>query len=893
MMDITQLQTGLNKKFEQSRIVFWHDPEQSFTAQLAALAALAEQAEPQAGLTREGLPVTVLNMAEHSQLQVRRRIELEQPTTPFLLYWPSPEPAAAKDWLLDMRRYSATFYADAASILLNELGLANMALRDYIASRRRFFASKERTTALKRRLDGRSGVEDALSLDLKMISVLLGCHAQLAEVVRELGARWVGAHPAEPDEALAPLEQHGLLPSFWQWLARDYGYQVADGNTPSLREFIRKLFASESYELLAVTKQDQRPAWLQSQLLATPTGRANAMALLAGWRDSVQHRGAFAQLSHEVATQLELSNRLNSLATREVWCWAEVSSFEAVEQAVIRELVAGLLGGDLGLSRSDFSQLISRRRLGFWPGFEAKYAHLYQALLHAEQLLELRRHYPDGFHFSSSGAMYQAYETGLFQFDAAYRLFNEALLHVQGQAVEVLATLADKIEDLYVNWFLYQLGLAWDGLLANEQRLARWELGVPKQARFYDTVVRPRFAQAGVKRQFVIISDALRYEVAHELQGQINEAKRFAAKLGSQLGVLPSYTQLGMAALLPHQQIDYAPGSGSGSATVLVDGQSSAGLDNRSAILAKVGGMALSAKSLQGWTRAQALEAIGDARVIYVYHDVIDAIGDKQATEQQTFLAVRQAIDELHSLVNKIINGLGVNRVMVTADHGFLFQRVAPESGVKAQLQAEPAGTLEAKKRYLIGRQLPVNDDVWQGRISDTVGGDSDVGFWLPKGVSRFHFVGGARFVHGGAMLQEICVPVLEVQELRGKKQALHEKSKVNIVPAYQPIKLVNAIDKIRFLQTDAVDDRHKPRTVRFVVMDANEQRVSASEKLSFDAASGTLEQRQQDVRLKLTGTNFDRKAHYLLLLEDDEDGIELARYPVTIDLAIQNDFGF
>ncbi|EGK3609056.1 BREX-1 system phosphatase PglZ type A [Escherichia coli] len=885
-MDITQLQNGLNKKFQQSRIVFWHDPEQSFMTQVAELAALP--ADVNTGLNRDGQPVTVLNMAEHSQLQVRRRIEIEEPAQPFLLYWPTPEPAAAKDWLLDMRRYSTTFYADAASILLNELGLANMALRDYIASRSTFFANKERTAALKRRLDGRSGVEDALSLDLKMISVLLGCHAQLAEVVRELGACLVD-DDNQLEEALAPLAQYGLLPSLWLLLDRDYGYQVAEENTPSLREFIRKLFASESYELLDVTKPDQRPNWLQSQLLMTPTGRANAMALLAGWRDSLQHRGAFAKLSQAVAAQLELPNRLNGLSTEEILHWAEVTSFEAIEQALIRELVAGLVDGDLSLSRSEFSLLISRRRQAFWAGFEPKYMHLYQALMHAENLLELRRNYPDGFHFASAQSMYQAYETELYQFDAAYRLFNEALLHLQGQAVEILAVLADKLEDLYVNWYLYQLGLAWDGLLAKEQVLTHWNLGVPAQANFYNDVVRKRFVQAGVKRQFVIISDALRYEVAHELQGQINEAKRFAAKLGSQLGVLPSYTQLGMAALLPHQHIDYAQGS----ATVLVDGQSSAGLDNRSTILAKVGGIAISAKSLQGWTRAQANEAIGDARVVYVYHDVIDAIGDKQATELQTFSAVRQAIDELNNLVSKIINGFGVTRVVVTADHGFLFQRVAPENGVKAQLQAEPSGTLEAKKRYLVGRQLPANEDVWQGYISNTVGGSSDVGFWLPKGVSRFHFVGGARFVHGGAMLQEICVPVLEVQELRGKKQAQHEKTKVNIVPTYQPIKLVNAIDKIRFLQTDVVDERHKPRTVRFVVMDVNEQAVSAIEKLCFDATSSVLEQRQQDVRLKLTGSDFDRKAQYQLLLQDDDDGIELARYPITIDLAIQNDFGF
>lgn len=114
-MDITQLQTGLNNKFTADRIVFWHDPEQSFTAQLTELAILWN-----------GLPVTVLNMAEQSQLQTRKRIEIDEPTQRFLLYWPSSEPSPAKDWLLDIRRYSTTFYADAASILLNDLGLANM-----------------------------------------------------------------------------------------------------------------------------------------------------------------------------------------------------------------------------------------------------------------------------------------------------------------------------------------------------------------------------------------------------------------------------------------------------------------------------------------------------------------------------------------------------------------------------------------------------------------------------------------------------------------------------------------------------------------------------------------------------------------------------------------------
>lgn len=867
-MDITQLQTGLNNKFTTDRIVFWHDPEQSFTAQLTDLTLLWN-----------GLPVTVLNMAEQSQLQTRKRIEIDETTQGFLLYWPSLEPSPAKDWLLDIRRYSTTFYADAASILLNDLGLANMVLRDHIASRKSFFANKERTAAFKRRLDGRGGIEDPLSLDMKMISVVLACHAQIAEIMKSIGDRLL----ENAETALVPLEQHGLLPGFWHLMNLEYGYHIAEGTEPSLRELIRKLLVSECYEQLD-TKE--RPVWLQSQLLTTPTGRANAMALLSGWRDSNQYSSNFADISAQVADQLELSSRLTA---QDIWLWGEVEGFEAVEQGLIRELISGLNNGDLKLNRVEFAQLISRRRHGFWARTVPKYAYIYQALQQAELLLELRRSKPDGFHYTSAQEMYLAYEAELFQFDTAYRLFNEALLHLQGQSVEVLAVLASKIEDLYVNWYLYQLGLTWDGLLAKEQLLDNWRLDLPSQHRFYDTVIKQRFTQSGVKRQFVIISDALRYEVAHELQGQINEAKRFTAQLKSQLGVLPTYTQLGMAALLPHQQLDYAATN----STVLVDGQSSAGLENRSTILSKVGGIAISAKSLLSWTRAEANEAVGDAKVIYVYHDVIDAQSESQKSELKTFIHARQAIDELNGLINKIINGFGVTRVVITADHGFLFQQASVENGVKSPLKHEPSGTLEASKRYLLGRNLPTNEDVWHGQLRNVVGGNSDVEFWLPKGVSRFHFVGGARFVHGGAMLQEVCVPILEVQELRGKKQTLHEKTKVDIVPAYQPIKLVNVIDKIRFLQTDAVDERHKSRMVRFSVVDSSEQTVSAIEKLLFEATSSNLDQRQQDVRLKLTGAQFDRKAQYQLLLVDDEDGIEMARYPVTIDLAIQDEFGF
>ena len=880
-MDINQLNTGLTKKFEQSRIVFWHDPEQSFVGSIADLQVM-----------RAGQPVTVLNMADESQLEIRQRIELLQPEQSFLLYWPSVEPVATKDWLLDIRRSSVTFYADAASLLLNQLGLTNMALREHLALRKSFFSSKERTQQLKRRLDGLGGVESAESIDFKMICVVLAANADFASLMMELGSR---LQEAGDEDVLSVLDKYALRESFWGQVSDYFGYRVESPSSPSLTELFRRIFVSECVEML----EGKCPDWLSAQSLATATGRANAMTLLAQWRDSSRMQTVYASLASMIAKELELADRLGCLTVQSLHA---VPTIEQVEQALIRDLVVQLTDEQKNdtqdVSESDFENLVSRRQQGFWcqlksddqdPQARNKYAAIYQALLQAHRLKRLRRDFPDGFHYPSAQAMYQAYETELFRFDLAYRLFNEAIATLQASSTEILASLAIRIEELYVHWYLYQLGLAWDQLLVNEQRIADWQLGVPRQSRFYETVIRARFMQAGVKRQFVIISDALRYEIAHELQGQINQAKRFSAQLGSQLSVLPSYTQLGMAALLPHEQITYAANG----STVLVDGMSSAGLDNRNAILTKVGGRAISAKSLLAWSRSEASQAVGDARVVYIYHDAIDAIGDKAPTESQTFSAARLAINELHALVTKVINGLGATRVVITADHGFLFQVSSPEEGVKSALLTEPAGTVEAKKRYLLGRNLPGNDDVWLGHIRDMVAGDSEMAFWLPRGVSRFHFVGGARFVHGGAMLQEICIPVLEVQELRGKKQQQNEKTKVGVVPAQSAIKLVNAIDKIRFLQTDAVDDRHKARQVRLFIVDQQGQTRSAVEKLNLDSTGSTLEQRQQDIVVKLVGQEFDRKQEYKLVLVDDETGIEIARYTVTIDLMFQDDFGF
>jgi uncharacterized protein (TIGR02687 family) len=283
------------------------------------------------------------------------------------------------------------------------------------------------------------------------------------------------------------------------------------------------------------------------------------------------------------------------------------------------------------------------------------------------------------------------------------------------------------------------------------------------QQNFYVTHVKP-LLDDGIKRVFVVISDAFRYEAAEELTREINSRNRFKANISSMLGVLPSYTTLGMASLLPHDKLAYQLTSNYG---VCADGIAVATIEQRNSYLERYDGVAIKAEDLLALGKDKGFEFVRDRRVIYIYHDLIDMIGDKQASETRTFEAVADTVVNLGQLTNFIINSLKATVAIITADHGFMYQESALEVADRSALDEKPSGILLAKKRYLIGQGIGKNSMAWSGNTSVTAGTDEGAGsmdFWVPKGAARFHFAGGARFVHGSAMPQEVVVPVITLR---------------------------------------------------------------------------------------------------------------------------------
>jgi len=857
---------GLKAKFAEHRIVFWHDPDKRFLEELGNL---------------ELDNVTLLNMADQSQLAVKKRIEIDEPEQQFLLWFPYDVPPRELDWLLDIRLYSTEFHADFAAITLNTLGIPQLGLREHIQHRKAFFSNSKRLAALKGLVTEQ---ENEASLDKKMVAVIAGVKtAKTEEILFSLITQYVNQQKdddSDLENTLAMLKRHDLEDVLWAILNQEMGYQAEH---PSLENLILKLFCTD----LSAQADPQKREWLEKNVLTTPSGRASALAFMVTWRADRRYKEAYDYCAQQMQDALRPEDQYRLSSPYDLH---ECETTLSIEQTVIHALVTQLLEESTTLDREAFKKLLSERQSKYWCQTRQEYCAIYDALRQAERLLNLRNRHIDGFHYQDSATFWKAYCEELFRFDQAYRLFNEYALLVHSKGAMILKSLDDYIEALYSNWYLAELSRSWNKVLEAENRMQEWRIaGVPRQQNFYNEVVKPQFNNQQIKRVFVIISDALRYEVAEELGNQINTEKRFTAELRSQLGVLPSYTQLGMAALLPHDEMCYQPGNGD---IVYADGLSTSGTPNRDSILKKYKGMAVKSDDLLKWKNQEGRDLIRDYEVVYIWHNTIDAMGDSASTEEKTFEACRNAVVELKDLVTRVINRLHGTRIIVTADHGFLFQQQPLSGQDKTTLQIKPDNTIKNHKRFIIGHQLPADDFCWKGKVADTAGVSDNSEFLIPKGIQRFHFSGGARFVHGGAMLQEVCVPVLQVKALQktaAEKQP--QRRPVDIVNYHPLIKLVNNIDKVSLLQTHPVGELYEPRTLNIFIVDNANNVVSGKERICFDSDNNTMEKRVRDVTLKLIGANFNRRNEYWLILEDAQTETGYQKYPVIIDLAFQDDF--
>lgn len=71
--------------------------------------------------------------------------------------------------------------------------------------------------------------------------------------------------------------------------------------------------------------------------------------------------------------------------------------------------------------------------------------------------------------------------------------------------------------------------------------------------------------------------------------------------------------------------------------------------------------------------RAERRALVSGKEVVYIYHNTIDAIGDKAPTENKVFEACEDTIQEISNILRIIVNDMQGTDIFITSDHGFLY----------------------------------------------------------------------------------------------------------------------------------------------------------------------------------------------------------------------------
>jgi uncharacterized protein (TIGR02687 family) len=407
----------------------------------------------------------------------------------------------------------------------------------------------------------------------------------------------------------------------------------------------------------------------------------------------------------------------------------------------------------------------------------------------------------------------------------------------------LLELLTGQVEDLYTNSYLLQVNDQWQRAVDECQKWSAYPFAV--QNRFYERWVKPFLNKN--KKIFVIISDALRFEIGEELLGMIRREDRYEAEIEPMLAMLPSFTQLGMASLLPNKNITFADQS----ATILVDGISSQGTANRSKILANsVSGSAkaMRADELMGLNKDECRSLFREHDVVYVFHNRIDATGDKKESEERVFEAVEETLQELIKIIKKLTAANATN-MLITSDHGFIYQNRPIEESDFADVVVGGSEIYHQDRRFVLGKGLHPHTSLRQF-TAEELGLAGDMEIQIPKSINRLRLKGsGSRYVHGGASLQELVIPVLKINK---KRQSDVTCIGVDILRSGTSV-ITSGQLSVAFYQTDPVTGKKQPRTLRAGIYTKDGELISDSHELTFDFTSENPREREMQIRFLMT----------------------------------------
>lgn len=379
------------------------------------------------------------------------------------------------------------------------------------------------------------------------------------------------------------------------------------------------------------------------------------------------------------------------------------------------------------------------------------------------------------------------YTTEFYLVDMFYRQTLEAYhkLITQDNPIEDVLNAAKRQLDLEYAKIINLLNLEW--LTCVEEKGALFtETGLRHQDGFYSNESDPSV------KQVVIISDALRYEVAMELMQKLAKEKHIAS-ISAYQAMLPTETKFCKPALLPHHSLELV------GTDMAVDGMVLTTTDQRTSHLNKYRDESICIRFEEVMNGDLAsMRELFKRPLVYIFHDTIDEASHSQ-NPFNVIGACRTAIDQLSVLIKRLHSTWNVTNVVLTADHGFLYNDMRFEDKDKHSITDS---YIEKKTRYYITESTEAIEGIIKFPLEKVSAIKSQTPLYVgvPIGTNRLAATGGYNFAHGGASLQEMIIPVIKSQ-----RKKIDKTEKVGVALMSHNLNMVSSRLKFQLIQSEAV----------------------------------------------------------------------------------------
>lgn len=834
-LDTKKIVAGIELLFTgNNNFVFWYDANGDFTDNMDEIAAQLRE------------PVVVMGKNEQFKTKLTL-VAMEQKCQPALVYSPCPKPEARLNFLTDMLYYSREYTADALVMLQQELQVPSS---DSAAFReqRKFFGSKERIAKFKKVYVPGS------NLAMAVMAALAGAgdHTMTA-ILRAVLAAGLG----DDNAILAEFTKYGLTDQFWANVRAAYGFQ---GIKESLKQLATALYLNFTFNQMAKDLPDSLANYRLSRL-------NNALTFLSQARNDQTYAHTYQAEADQVWAFIDGGKLFK---TTDIADLIDTDVFSQFDRRILTWAVDRLQAGDYQATAGKLNLPAILAKRGKTMYYHGRFHDAYALLTAAITVLSY--HHPASTDLPAATMQYVQHGASA---DQAYRHYTELRDGIAVDLDGIFDALTDLVNTTYVNQDLTPMITDWTAHYDPTMiQMNDW------QRNFYRTYISNT-----PDRTVVIISDAFRYEAAAELKEQLDAQDVFTTTMATIYTGLPSVTYFGMPALLPHGEMHYVNGhvltvGNGGEANTLVKRQDVLQAKNPASI-------AVHLTDFLNWSTEERKQHLAGQKVVYMYHNDVDATGDDAKKQEQVFAATTNTIETIMRVV-EFLRNLSVVRIIVTADHGYIYQRSKLDSADKIDLGEHHFDT--QGQRYAISAddiQLP---GVLSQRLGTLLDNHDSRRIYYPATNSIFVSAGAAQnYVHGGASPQEMIVPVLQIATRKGKSQASPVAVKI-IAPSHR---ITSKSIQVPISQEVPVSDTATAATYRIYFVDNQNRTISNIDTYFADSTAPQPKERIQNLYMTLKDQSYDNSASYALVVENADTAEEVVRIPYQMDLTIGGGFGF